>query len=177
PGHTLPAALDRAGYAPADIDGVVLSHLDWDHCGGLDRFEGPVYVQRREVAYAAAPYPMHAERYDAPTLGRDPPWLHPGLTPVDGETDLAPGVTAFPTPGHTVGHQSVAVETDTGTTVVAVDAVPTSGNLEGEDGVTLGSAMDDFAWWHSVREVRDRADRILPGHEWDLVPEGPGEVG
>ncbi len=175
PGQSLGAILDDEGYAPADLDGVVLSHLDWDHCYNLDRFDGvtDVYVQRRELEYAIAPYPMHADRYEAKSLGREPPWLTVDLTPLDGETELCPGVTAFPTPGHTVGHQSVAVETDAGTTVVAVDAVPTFENAPDDGPPTRGLAMDDFAWWESATEVLDRADELLPGHEWGILDADP----
>ncbi len=176
--HTLSAALGRADTAPGAVDGVVLSHLDWDHCYNLDLFDAPVYVQRREVGYAVAPYPMHAVRYDAPTVGREPPWVGADLHPVDGEYELAPDVTLFPTPGHTVGHQSVAVDTGGETTVIAVDAVPTRENLK--NGRTLGGAVDEFDWWDSAGAVRERAtsvDHVLPGHDWAVVPEGPGDVG
>lgn len=172
----LPAALDGEGYAPADVDAVVLSHLDWDHCYNLDLFaDAEILVSRRELEYAIAPYPMHADRYEAKSLGREPPWLGVDLTPVEGETRVCEGVTLFPTPGHTVGHQSVAVETAGGTTVVAVDAVPTYRNLAGTGHAPFvrGLAMDDFDWWHSAREVRERGDRILPGHEWGIVEDGP----
>ncbi len=174
--QTLPAILDSEGYRPGDVDAVVLSHLDWDHCYNLDLFDAEVYVQRRELEYAIAPYPMHADRYEAKSLGREPPWLTVDLTPLDGETDLCPGVTAFPTPGHTPGHQSLAVDTDEGTTVVAADAIPTFENLEG-DPFRRGLAMNDFEWWASAREVRERADRILPGHEWGVVEAGPEQTG
>jgi len=177
PDWTLGAVLDEEGYAPGDVDGVLLTHLDWDHCYNLDLFEvdTPVYVQRRELSYAIAPYPMHAVRYEAKSLGRDPPWLDVDLTPIEGETALCPGVTAVPTPGHTVGHQSVAVETAAGTTVAAADAIPTFDNLdpEGPTPFRRGLVMDDAEWWHSAREVRDRADRILPGHEWDVLDADP----
>lgn len=175
--QTLPAILDSEGYQPEDIDAVVLTHLDWDHCYNLDLFgDTDVYVQRRELEYAIAPYPMHADRYESKSLGREPPWLTVDLTPLDGETDLCPGVTAFPTPGHTVGHQSLAVETDAGTTVVAADAIPTFENLAG-DPYRRGLAMDDFEWWASAREVDERGDRILPGHEWGIVEAGPERTG
>ncbi|WP_251328687.1 N-acyl homoserine lactonase family protein [Haloplanus pelagicus] len=175
PGQSLEAILDDEGYAPADLDGVVLSHLDWDHCYNLDRFDGvtDVYVQRRELEYAIAPYPMHADRYDAKSLGREPPWLTVDVTPLDGETELCPGVTAFPTPGHTVGHQSVSVETAAGTTVVAVDAVPTFENAPDDGPPVRGLSMDEFDWWESAIEVLDRADELLPGHEWEVLDAEP----
>ena len=177
PDWTLRAVLDAEGYAPGDVDAVVFSHLDWDHCYNLDLFpEGTtVYVQRRELEYAVAPYPIHAGRYEAKSLGREPPWLRRDLTPLEGETDLCAGVTAFPTPGHTVGHQSLAVETDDGTTVVAADALATEDNFraEGPTPFRRGLAMDELAWWDSAREIRRRGDRILPGHEWAVLDAEP----
>jgi glyoxylase-like metal-dependent hydrolase (beta-lactamase superfamily II) len=178
-GQRLASILDDEGYAPADVDAVVLSHLDWDHCYDLDLFgaETDVYVQRRELEYAIAPYPMHADRYEAKSLGREPPWLTVDVTPLDGETELCPGVTAFPTPGHTVGHQSVAVETDAGTTVVAVDAVPTFENVPADGSPIRGAAMNDFEWWESAGEVLGRADELLPGHEWGILDAEPAGLG
>ncbi|MFB6101148.1 MAG: N-acyl homoserine lactonase family protein [Haloplanus sp.] len=173
----LDAVLADEGYEFTDVDAVVLSHLDWDHCYNLDRFDTDtdVYVQRRELEYAVAPYPMHAERYEAKSLGREPPWLTVDLTPIEGETELCAGVTAFPTPGHTVGHQSVAVETAGGTTVVAADAVPTFDNDTGDPDAPLrrGLAMNEFEWRESALDVLDRADRLLPGHEWGILDAEP----
>jgi glyoxylase-like metal-dependent hydrolase (beta-lactamase superfamily II) len=179
PGQDPGSILDDEGYTPADVDAVVLSHLDWDHCynlGPFDEGETDIYVQRRELEYAIAPYPMHADRYEAKSLGREPPWLTVNLTPLDGETELCPGVTAFPTPGHTVGHQSVAVEEDGGTTVVAADAVPTFDNVPADGERIRGIAMNDFEWWESAGEVLDRADRLLPGHEWEVLDAEPAGV-
>lgn len=173
----LRALLDEEGYAPGDVDGVVFSHLDWDHCYNLDQFDDGTtfYVRREELAYAIAPYPMHADRYEAKSLGRTPPWLTLDLTPIEGETELCDGVVAFPTPGHTVGHGSVAVETDGETTVVAADAVPTFDNVsaDGDAPARRGLAMSDVDWWESAVKVLDRGDRILPGHEWDVVDAEP----
>jgi len=176
PGQDVDAILCEEGYAPGDVDAVVLSHLDWDHCYALGPFDAAgvdVYVQREELAYTVAPYPMHADRYEAKSLGREPPWLPVDLTPLRGETELCPGVTAFPTPGHTVGHQSVAVEESDGTTVVAVDAVQTFENVPDDGTPVPGLPMDDLAWWESAAEVLDRADRLLPGHEWDVLDAEP----
>jgi len=177
----LPRVLDAAGYTPADVDTVVLSHLDWDHCHGLDVFgeETRVIVQSRELAYATDPYPPHTARYEAGSGTRTPPWRDRDLTPVDGETAVCPGVVAFPTPGHTVGHQSVAVATDAGTTVVAADAVPTFANVDRGAGVprALGGAVDQIAWWESATDVLDRGEVILPGHEWEVLDADPEDDG
>ena len=180
PDQELDAVLASEGYDPGDVDTVVLSHLDWDHCYNPDRFEeARILASRRELEYAIAPYPMHANRYEAKSLGRQPPWLAVDVTPIEGETRICEGVTAFPTPGHTVGHQSLAVDTGDGTTVVAVDAIPTYRNLEGTSTAPFvpGLAMDEFDWWESAHEVAARGDRILPGHEWGILDSGPDRTG
>lgn len=173
----LEAVLATEGVSPDAVDSIVFSHLDWDHCYNLSLFdaETTLYVQREELGYAIAPYPPHAVRYDAQSLGREPPWLTADLTALNGETTICDGVVAFPTPGHTVGHQSVAVETRTGTTVIAADAVPTFANaaLKEETPQRPGIAMDEIAWWESATEVLERGDRILPGHEWEILDAEP----
>lgn len=172
----LSAVLAGEGYEPADIDNVVLSHLHWDHCYNLDLFsDAEIHVPRRELEYAIAPQPMHAAGYDAKSLGYEPPWLRTEMTPMEGETTICDGVTTFPTPGHTIGHMSVAVETQAGTTVAAADAVPTFDNLSGSvnSPYLLGTTVNDFEAWESIRTVDQRGDRILPGHDWDILDTDP----
>lgn len=177
PDQRLRHALDAEGYTPADVDTVVFSHLDWDHCHNLDLFgdDTTFRVGARELAYATDPYPPHTVRYEADPGSRTPAWRDRDLRPIEGETELCPGVVAFPTPGHTVGHLSLAVDTDGGTTVVAVDAVPTFENVDREAGVPrrLGGSMDQLAWWESATEVLDRGDAILPGHDWEILDAKP----
>ena len=40
PDEALPQALARAGAAPEDIDGVIFTHLHWDHAGGSVHGQG-----------------------------------------------------------------------------------------------------------------------------------------
>lgn len=177
PDQKLDAVLNGEGYSVDDIDSIVFSHLDWDHCYNLSLFdeETTLYVQREELGYAVAPYPTHAVRYEAQSLGREPPWLTSNLTALNGETTLCDGVVAFPTPGHTVGHQSLAVSTSTGTTVIAADAVPTFRNVSLDDGTPQrrGLAMNDIDWWESATAVLARGDHILPGHDWGILDAEP----
>jgi N-acyl homoserine lactone hydrolase len=95
-----------------DVVAVINTHLHFDHCGGNRRFAGtPTYVQRTELAAAAAPDYLEE-------------WVRfPGESYVelDGDAELFDGVSVLFTPGHSPGHQSVLVETGDGLTVLGGD--------------------------------------------------------
>jgi N-acyl homoserine lactone hydrolase len=95
-----------------DVKAVINTHLHFDHCGGNRRFAGtPTYVQRAELEAAVAPDYLEE-------------WVRfPGATYVelDGDTDLFEGVSVLFTPGHSIGHQAVVVDTDGGLVVLGGD--------------------------------------------------------
>ena len=101
---------------PRDAVCVINTHLHFDHCGGNRLFAGvPLHVQRREREAVREPEYL-------------PAWVEfDGATYVehDGEVEIVPGVRVVPTPGHTVGHQSVLVDTDDGLVVVGGDVAYT----------------------------------------------------
>lgn len=115
----LPDAFREAGIAADDVDVVVLTHLHEDHVGwavlpdGTPLFPNARYVaQRDEIRHLDQQPNRTIWDYVVAPLRRSGQ-----LEPVDGEIRLADGsrgrddrVTAVPTPGHTVGHQSVVVE-------------------------------------------------------------------
>jgi N-acyl homoserine lactone hydrolase len=105
-------ALAALGIGLADIDVVANCHLHFDHCGGNALFAGkPVYVQSVELTTARTrPDYTLAELIDVP--GSD-------YRELAGDGELLPGVFAWPTPGHTEGHQSLVVRTAAGSVVVA----------------------------------------------------------
>jgi N-acyl homoserine lactone hydrolase len=107
----LPAALASAGVVLDDISLVVNCHLHVDHCGGNPLLpDRPIVVQRPELEDAREP------EY---TL----PWLvdFDGATyeQLDGEAEIRPGIWVIPTPGHTIGHQSLVVVQPDGSVVLA----------------------------------------------------------
>ncbi len=116
--------VQRLGYAPEQVEHIVLTHLHLDHAGGLADFpHAQVHVWQRE--YEAA---MHHRgwlgrlSYQAAQWAHGPRWvLHD--SPVERWYDfdalaVLPGITPrillVPLPGHTPGHCGVAIQTERG---------------------------------------------------------------
>ena len=141
-------ALGAAGMRLPDIDVVVNCHLHFDHCGGNPRLAGtPVVCQRNELAIAQrGDYTMeHLIDYPGSTYDL-----------LDGEAELWPGIHVIPTPGHVDGHQSVVVECDDGSLVLA-----------GQSHDTASSGAADCAGRPSrARSVTTHRCRLLP-HGWN----------
>ncbi len=120
-GHLLDD-LARRGLAPEDIHAVILTHLHGDHAGWATRLADHTSACRPTFPNARY-YVQRQEYYDATHTNERTrntyfpenytPLAQAGvLTLLDGEAEIAPGVRAVPTPGHTAGHQSVVVESE-----------------------------------------------------------------
>lgn len=139
----LPDGLKALGMEPGDVTHVVLSHLHFDHCGGLVRRRSSgvleaafprarVMVQRGELEIARgtrnerlrAAY-RHIEECLAP--------LENALEPLDGDVELMSGLDIQVTGGHTQDHQIVAVRGDGGggCFVHLADILPTRSHMKG----------------------------------------------
>lgn len=111
--------LAALGIAPADIDIVVDTHLHDDHCSGNFRLnpdgtrtpafpKAEYLVQRREFEDAIAPNERTRATYSPANYV--PLYESGQLRLLDGDSEIAPGITALVTPGHTPGHMSVRIE-------------------------------------------------------------------
>ncbi|MEV6121875.1 N-acyl homoserine lactonase family protein [Streptomyces sp. NPDC052077] len=107
-------ALAASGVTLDDISLVVNCHLHFDHCGGNPLLGGtPVLVQETELAAARRGGHTFEELVDFPGAVYEE---------IAGEAEVRPGVRIIPTPGHTEGHQSLALRQDDGTVVLAGQA-------------------------------------------------------
>lgn len=113
-GPAILPALTESGFAPDSIDVVAMSHLHFDHAGGLLAADGSrafpratIVAQRAEWEIALSPNSRVVASYVQPelTLARD--WGAEGWA--DGEREVLPGVTVVPTGGHSAGHQGIVV--------------------------------------------------------------------
>jgi glyoxylase-like metal-dependent hydrolase (beta-lactamase superfamily II) len=128
----LPDALVEADIAGNDVEVVVITHLHEDHVGWAVQSDGtPLFpnaryiVQGEEVRHLDKDPDRRIWDYVVAPLRRAGQ-----LEEVDGRTRLpggAPGsgdqVTAFPTPGHTIGHQSVLVNGSNEQVIVTGDVL------------------------------------------------------
>lgn len=168
----LAAELRAAGYEPADVDRVLLTHYDLDHVGGVTRFDCPVYLGAADVALVrgdAAPPLSHPKGLFHRVARRAVDLRGCVLRAVE-DGDRIGGFTAHHTPGHNPGH--VAYVHDDGVAFVGDLLWETDGEL------TLpfwGDTYDGRVLRRSVRRLADRAgdvDVVCPGHGVPFVRRG-----
>jgi glyoxylase-like metal-dependent hydrolase (beta-lactamase superfamily II) len=125
--------LERLGYDPRDVRHIVLSHLDFDHAGGLDDFpHATVHMMRTERDAARAqktwldrqrfrPQQWSTrERWRVYASGEGDPWY--GFDAVRDLEGVPPEILLIPLVGHTLGHAGVAVRRDGRWLLNAADA-------------------------------------------------------
>jgi glyoxylase-like metal-dependent hydrolase (beta-lactamase superfamily II) len=107
-------ALETAGFPPESVNVVAMSHLHFDHAGGLLRGDGSkafphatIVAQQAEWEVALSDNPRVVASYIQPELQLVETWGKQGW--VDGEHEIMPEVTVVPTGGHSTGHQAVIV--------------------------------------------------------------------
>ena len=169
--------LAEAGIDPASVTHVVNSHLHFDHCGRNGPFADAVtLVQAPE--WEAAQHPTKYAYVGVPLDeigGGD-------LRLVVGEVDLFGDgtVVLVPTPGHTVGHQSLLVragpEPDADSALLVGDACYVRRMLAAR--LTPRFAIDvpgQLASYATLERYEAAGARLIFSHdvdEWDTVPDG-----
>jgi glyoxylase-like metal-dependent hydrolase (beta-lactamase superfamily II) len=125
--------VEALGYAPSDVRHIVLTHLDFDHAGGLEDFpQARVHVMEREREAAEKkrrgfvarrryrPVQWDDVRDWRTYAGGGEPWF--GFDSVRQLDGLPPEILMVPLPGHTWGHAGVAIQTGDGWVLNAGDA-------------------------------------------------------
>jgi len=166
--------LDRPVHEQVDvatISQVVLTHLHWDHAGGLSLLPAgiPVVVQRREWEAGQDPGAIERNFF----FPRDYADMEREVILVDGDHDLLGdgSVELLLTPGHTPGHQSVRIGDEL---ILGADVAHYASVLDDHRFPVFGD--DPAAQRHSaerLRRLREGGARVIPGHDPDVLRPGP----
>lgn len=135
PDGDLITGFKAAGFSPNDVVALILSHLHFDHNGGVTAANGQggfaLQFPRAQV-YATAIEYAEAHEINERTKGsyfkNTLAGYEPGskLTLVEGECEILNGVRLIPAPGHTPGHQIVLFDGGDAKVVYWGDLVPMS---------------------------------------------------
>jgi N-acyl homoserine lactone hydrolase len=136
--------IKKLGIAPKDFKAVIISHGHLDHAGAIDNFKGtdvPIYLQKKELELIKKAIDSGTKTAYIPDDFKVLNDLN--IKTVDGLFDVFGDQTlvAFPTPGHTEGHQSLLVKQAGGKNIVlAADAMYTLENMQ--EAIPPGLAWD-----------------------------------
>jgi glyoxylase-like metal-dependent hydrolase (beta-lactamase superfamily II) len=177
-GEDVASRLQALEVEAKEIRFLVLSHLHFDHAGGLTAIPNArVIVQEKEWQAGFDADLAQRNFYDS----KDYDTGHDVLR-VSGEHDLFGdgSVVCLPTFGHTPGHQSLRVRRESGAVVLAADACYLRRTL---DELHLPGVVFDrdrmLASLRSLRALRERGERIVYGHDpelWSGIAQAPRQL-
>ena len=156
--ETAKRQVERLGFRPEDVRHILLTHLDFDHAGGLEDFpHAKVHVMNAEFDAATGPKRgfVPRNRYRPSQYDEVKDWrLYPGpegepwfgFDAVRALEGLPPEILMVPLPGHTWGHAGVAVD-------------------RGADGGWLLHAGDAYFYRHEVRRQRRKCTPGLRAYQ------------
>jgi glyoxylase-like metal-dependent hydrolase (beta-lactamase superfamily II) len=162
---------DALGIGFDRVTHIVLSHLHWDHIENNDLFPyAKVYIQRSEMAYAAAPeYDLYYENEDIGRLLIDD---YHRIEYLDGDYQLTPNIRLVLMGGHTPGSQGALITTPQGVVGLPGDNCNLYENID----TRSVKELNVVEWVRSMKRMRQEADIILPNHEPKVLDDYP-EIG
>ena len=160
-----------AGIDPATVEDVVLTHMHWDHAGGMAYFpRAKFHIQQAEMTYCTGgcmcepflrrPYDVEDVRSAVDALYAD------RLNICEGTKEIAPGITLHLIGGHSGGIQSIRVPTKRGWVVLAGDATHYWRNIRLRNPFPVvydvGRMLKGF---EILNSLADGPDHVIPGHD------------
>jgi glyoxylase-like metal-dependent hydrolase (beta-lactamase superfamily II) len=173
------AQLRARGIEPSQVKVVVMTHLHIDHASAIAEFPDSTFlVSSAEWAAASEQGQFHGYVKRQFDHGFD-------YRLIDFNSDAANSFSGFArafdvfgdgsvrvafTPGHTKGHMSVVLRTESGEVLVAGDAIFMHRTLE--DDHLPHMLADEHLFRRSLREIRQYRKEtpdavVIPGHDWE----------
>jgi glyoxylase-like metal-dependent hydrolase (beta-lactamase superfamily II) len=152
------AVFNCCGLKPEDINYIYSTHIHNDHWMGLEAFP------RAKVFMAEGDAVMLKENMEY--MDKKTQEIVSRINPVSSE--LLPGFTLVPLPGHTRGLQGLLFDTNEGKVLCTGDAVMGKEFFQAREGYFF--SVDAVQSKDSVAKAADLADIIIPGHGNYFMP-------
>jgi N-acyl homoserine lactone hydrolase len=155
-------ALETFNLKPEDIDIIIHTHLHNDHCeNDYKCTNARVYVQKREYDFFLKPHPVDHRYF--PDLLEDVQ-----IITVDGDAEIVDGIQVLLTPGHSVGGQSVVVNTSKGKAIITGFCCNALNFPASGPPVPSGVHINVIDAYESARKIKDLADILIPLHDLEV---------
>ncbi len=164
-------ALSRIGIDPERLDSIIITHLHYDHAGGLAHFpDAKIHLQDSEMAYATGRCMCEdalRAPYTADHICEAVKKVYSGRAEFhDGDAQIAPGITVHHIGGHSRGLQCVSVATANGPVILASDASHFYENYQTGAPFPIVVDVDRMlAGFGRLTSLAGAQGRIIPGHD------------
>lgn len=169
PADTAARHIERLGFHREDVRHIVVTHLDFDHIGGIADFpDAQIHTTSAEASSARARRSIHERtRYrpalfahDVKFVEHDPAGEHwRGFAAAKPLEEIAPGIVLISLPGHTRGHACVAVDAGHRWVLHAGDSFYHPGTLDGSS-VPVTVRLSESAFAYDRKQVRENHERL-----------------
>lgn len=161
-----------------DIDILIQTHLDWDHCMNTRHFKKSKILLQKKEWDALPPHPFFKGTFAPDYIYEEIGNLNVEM--IDGDYKVADGLELIVTPGHSVAGQSVVVDTAEGRYIIAGmctlrdNFYPSEEvqKLLGYDIIPTGMHYDPLETIRSMRRMLEIAGpNVLPFHDsavWNM---------
>lgn len=167
----LESAIHSLGFTLSDVTIVINTHLHFDHAGGntveIEGEVGPAFPAARYVVQRGEWEDAHLRNERSAGAYRPKDFRVLGerrrLTLVDGRFEPLPGLSVFPTPGHTPHHQSLLITGSSGSVCFTGDLLPTISHLP--PAWTMAFDVEPLRTMETKRDLLRRA----ADEEWIVI--------
>jgi len=165
------SALLALDLEPETVETVIITHLHYDHAGGLDRYPQAVFhLQEADMAFATGPCmcdPTLQMPFTADHVCEMVRHVYSGRVVFhDGDAEVAPGVTVHKIGGHSRGLQAVRVMTAGGPLCLASDAAHYYENFTARKLFPIVVDRDVMLrGFDRIVDLAGDASRVIPGHD------------
>jgi glyoxylase-like metal-dependent hydrolase (beta-lactamase superfamily II) len=155
-------ALAMFDLKPEDIDIIIHTHLHNDHCeNDYKCTNADVYVQKSEHEFMKNPHPID-HRYYPEILD------NVKIIEVQGDANILDGIDVVFSPGHTVGGQSVVINTEKGKAIITGFCCNDKNFPATGPAITSGVHINAIEAYDSAQKIKEMADILIPLHDLSI---------